>query len=684
MACTSGVFGRFGLVGAVTLLSTILGATAVPAEEKPGTLTDLSLEELLRVEVTSVSREREPLQRAAAAVYVIDAEDIRRSGATSIPDVLRMAPGVQVARVESNSWAISIRGFNEQFSNKLLVLIDGRSVYTPLFSGVLWDIHNVPLDNIERIEVIRGPGASLWGANAVHGIINIITKTAADVQGGFARLAGGNEERGHVTLRHGGALGDFGHYSVHASGFARDGGADPVSGDEQAGDWQNLDLGVRADLDFGDDRIMLTGGAFLGEVESRFNQFNTAAPGFFSSESQDMTRAGMHLHGRWSRTLGAGSEMALQGYYQYWNAGNAIAPIERHTLDVDFQHAFDWGGMQRITWGAAVRGTMSDVDSSPEIDFNDVPRYDYSLSAFLQDRIALVPDELDLIVGSKLEYDSFGGFEAQPSLRMAWSPAGRGTLWGAVSRAVRTPSQAEQDADLIANVIPAFTPLNPGPLPVLATIDRNGGFDSEELITFEAGWRGQLSPTFGLDLAAFYTLYDDIRGSEVLAPRMTTINGVTFLETPTRLVNNVEGHGYGLELVANWQVVPTWRLQSTYSYLRIDLEADGPGAVPLSFEVPEDSSPRHQAGLRSHWDITANLALDAQLKYVGRLRSLDVDDYVDLDLRLAWRPSEDLELGLVGRGLLHGRRMEFATPTFRAFSAVDQERSIHGYLTVRF
>lgn len=432
--------------------------------------------------------------------------------------------------------------------------------------------------------MIRAPGASLWGANAVHGIINIITKTAADVQGGFARLAGGNEERGHVTLRQGGAFGDSGHYSIHASVFARDGGSDPVSGDEQAGDWQNLDLGVRADLDFGDDRVMLTGGAFLGEVESRFSRFNTAAPCFFSSHARNMTRTGLHLHGRWSRTPGASSEMALQGYYQFWNTGNAIAPVERHTLDVDFQYAFDWSGRQRITWGAVVRGTSSDVGSSPDIDFNDVPRFDYSLSAFLQDRIALVPDELDLIVGSKLEYDSFGSFEAQPSLRMGLVAGGaRHALGCGLPRRTHTLAAGTgRGPDRQRNT--RLHAAQSGPAAGA------GDHRSERRLRFPGTdyLRGRLArsafPAFGLDLA----------------PRMTTVNGVAFPETPTRLVNNVEGHGYGLELVANWQVVPTWRLQSTYSYLRIDLEADGPGAVPISFEGPEDSSPRHRADLRFH------------------------------------------------------------------------------------
>ena len=665
-------------------LALILAAEPKASAQDLDELTELSLEELLDIKVTTVSRASESVLRAPAAVYVITNEDIRRSGVRNLPDALRLAPGVEVAKIENNSWAISVRGFNELFSNKLLVLVDGRSVYTPLFSGVYWDLHNPVLEDVDRIEVIRGPGASLWGSNAVNGIINIITKSSADTQGIFAEAGAGTEERGFGTLRYGGEFAEGGTYRVNASYFVRDEAVD-ANGDSTPGDWDAFDVGFRTDWRISEkDTLAVQGGLFRGSAEFQGN-VSSVVPPFVVSLSDDLGREGAHFLARWSRDLGERGEMHLQSYYDYFDNQRIVGGESRHTGDLDFQHSLTLGGQHRVTWGLGFRYTQTQTEDTPQVVYVRSTRDDQIISAFVQDRITIVPERFDLTIGSKFEYNTFSGLEIQPTVRALWTPTETASVWGAVSRAVRTPSHAELGAIGESAAFPPFSPENPGPVPAVISFVGSGGQESEKLITFEMGYRNQVTPEISLDITAFYSIYDDLRSGELGQPTFRLVNGLPQTFVPLFAGNGLEGDSIGLEFAGSWKVQNNWRVQTTYSYFDLDVELK-PGSTDFASAMStQGSSPRHQLGLRSYWDPTGDLAFDILVKLVDELKSLDVDGYVDLDVRLAWQPIENLEIGLVGQNLLENRRAEFGQVRgLLGVGQVEVERSGYGYVKFRF
>jgi iron complex outermembrane receptor protein len=481
--------------GAALLLTSYEGnaQTAPRTSSDIGALKQLAFEELFDIEITTVSRRPERLVEAASAIQVITAEEIRRSGAASLPEALRLASNLQVARVNSYNWAISARGFNAVTANKLLVLIDGRTVYTPLFSGVFWDVQHVMLEDVERIEVISGPGATLWGSNAVNGVINVITKNARDTQGALLSAGGGSFLNGFGSGRYGGTLGDDFHYRVYGMGFDH-GHTYLRSGAAAQDSWKLGQGGFRADLRPASGGSLSLLGNFYGGSEEL-------------TRTPDLTIDGQNLLARWTRPLENGGEVSAQMYWDRTHRRNpGIFSEALNTYDFEFQHRFSWGERHKLIWGSNYRLMADRVLNGPLPNFGFLPprRTMHLASGFLQDEFTLVPNELFLTIGSKFEYNSFSGFEVQPSLRLAWIPVANHTIWGAISRAVRTPSRI--DTDLVIPRTPPF-------------FIRGGGdrFDSETVMAYELGYRTELADRATLSVAAFFNDYEDIRSVEPIA-----------------------------------------------------------------------------------------------------------------------------------------------------------------------
>ncbi|HZW14700.1 MAG TPA: TonB-dependent receptor [Brevundimonas sp.] len=597
-------------------------------------LTRLSLEELSMVEVTSVSRRPEALADAAAAIYVISAEDIRRSGATSLPEVLRLAPNLNVQRVNAVDYAISARGFNGyETSNKLLVLIDGRSIYSTLSSGVFWDAHDVMLQDVERIEVISGPGGALYGSNAMNGVINIITRSAADTRGTLLSVGAGDDEA-NLALRHGGGLGETGAWRAWLTAHARGESRDPT-GPEANDDARGLRGGVRADWSAGENRLTLQGDVFDNEVSVNEDLLGT-----------DTHVRGANVLGRWSRPLADG-ELQVQAYYDRHEREEPGSLEQSDTWDLTVQHAMDYG-RHRLVVGAGHRVIDSRFAAAPGGALLDPPDRTLTLTnVFVQDQIALGAG-LTLTLGAKFEDNSFSGHEFLPNARVAWERPGGDLVWGAVSRASRTPNRIERDLTL-----PGF----------LVGAD----FRSETVTAYELGYRANPLPRMSFSINAFYNVYDDLR--------TVSITPVTFL--PLNLSNNGEAETWGVEAWGSYDVSPTWRLSAGASTLTKDYDATlTPDDISGLTSIGDD--PEYQILLRSQHDLTDAVELDVRLRAVDDL--LAIDGYVEADVRLGWRLTDRLELSLTGQNLIEDRRIETGDPVRgRAFG-----RSVYGALQVSF
>ncbi len=645
---------RHAFLGLLCLFTGLVSATPTELDDlrrQQAYLRSLSLAQLVELDVTSVSRRPQQLADAAAAIFVVTSEDIRRSGVTSIPEALRMVPGVQVARLDASKWAITARGFNNRFANKLLVLIDGRSVYTSLFSGVYWDEQDLMLEDVERIEVIRGPGATLWGANAVNGVINIVSKNSADTQGNRLVASLGSEEKGSISLRHGGALDDNrGHYRLYTKLFERDGGL-YADGGTANDDWRKASAGGRLDLRAGNgDNWVLDGRVYQGK-NGQFLTVPAAAPPFAQIITNPVLSKGGHLLGRWEGKRGGHSNLRLQGYFDHVVREDPAGFQRVNTFDLDFQHRYT--GIQRheLIWGLGLRYIDHQVTPGQIANPIDPGDHDLSLfSAFIQDEIALLDERLKLTFGSKFEHNDFTGFELQPNLRAAWKATRDSTLWGSVSRAVRTPSIFERDGN-----IPFYA--QPGALPLLASFNGSPGFGSESLIAYELGYRFNPDPTLNLDFATYYNDYDELTSAELGTPSLQP-GPPPYALQPFIADNLIEAQGYGIEAAIKWHPRSDLRFDLAYTWQMLDMSLKAGSTDQFSL-VYEGSDPRNQLSLRASWDPAADWELDAWLRYVDELPHLQVDAYLTLDLRAAWRPRPGLEISLVAQNLFDTPREEF-------------------------
>jgi iron complex outermembrane receptor protein len=637
-------------------------------------LTEMSIEDLMGVEVTTtVSRKAQRLSDTAAAVFVITAEDIRRSGVVSIAEALRMVPGIEVARLDANRYAITARGFNGNFANKLLVLMDGRTVYSPLYSGVFWDVQDTLLEDIARIEVIRGPGASLWGANAVNGVINIITKPANETHGGLLTAGVGTEEKGFGGLRYGAALGDTVNYRAYAKYFNRDNAVD-LQGDDNYDRLEVARGGGRLDWQASArDAVTFQGDYYDGRVANQ-GTYPLYDPPYVAEFQDNVPITGGNLLGRWQRTLSSSSDVIVQTYYDRTERPVVLLSETRDTFDLDFQHRFGVGRRQEILWGAGYRLTQAHLVNGPAVMFSDDERQDQLFSFFVQDEIALWPEKLSLLLGSKFEENDYTGFEVQPNARLLWNAHPQHTFWGAVSRAVRTPSQAEHDTILTRYVFP-------GTPETLVRFYGNEDFESEELIAYELGYRYVPEERLSLDLALFYNDYDKLRTAQLGAPFLE-VGTPPYVVVPLYVDNQMKGHTYGAELALEFRPWQWWRLKGAYTYLKMDLQNYATSTDPSS-EAAEGEVPRHQVSLLSYLDLPGNWGLDLWGRYVDDLPAQGISDYFTLDARLSWHPTARLELALVGQNLLEEKHQEYA-PEYIEFTAAEIERSVYVKVTWQF
>ncbi|MDQ0466764.1 iron complex outermembrane receptor protein [Caulobacter ginsengisoli] len=623
----------------------------VSAPETLADLRQLSIEDLANVDVSSVSKTAQPLSNAPAAIYVITRDDILRSGATTLPEILRLAPNLQVARITATSYAVSARGFNGSAADKLLVLIDGRSVYTPFSHGVFWDSQDVLPEDIDRIEVISGPGATLWGANAVNGVINILTRRSSETQGVSLRAGGGDREQ-FASLQYGGTLGDGLTYRIYADGM-RQTGNETATGQDARDGWSRRQAGFRLDWSGADDLITLQGDVYKGSEEQ------ATAPLF-----ADLANSGGNLMARWTRTLSSGGTLQVQAYYD--QIERSVPGRYRDTLrtyDLDVQHSFSLGGRHQIVWGGGYRLTEDDfpiAPSPPKTQFFDPVSSRQTLTnLFAQDAITLTPT-LTLTLGLKLENEPYVGLEPLPNLRLAWKPTNTTLLWLGVSRAVRSPSRLDRD----------FVEVHG------ATVFLTGrDFQSESLVAYQLGYRGQPSARSSVSVSAYYNVYDDLRSFEL------TGGGL-----PIVFANRMEGEAYGIEAWGAYQMTDWWRLSGGFTWLHKDLRYR-PGSANLVSTDIAGNDPDYQASVRSMMDLGSGVTLDLDVRRIGELPDPVSPAYTELGARVRWAVSDSVEIALTGVNLLNDRHLEFGSASANVqlgATGIESARSVSVDLRWRF
>jgi iron complex outermembrane receptor protein len=588
-------------------------------------LAKLSIEELMNIEVTSVSKREQKLSRVSAAVFVITQDDIRRSGSTNIPDVLRMVPGLDVAQIDGSAWQISSRGLNSQFADKLLVLIDGRTVYSPLFAGVYWDVQDVPLEDIERIEVIRGPGASVWGANAVNGVISIITKGAKETQGRLVTAGGGSHEPGFGLTQYGGSFGQATSYRFFIKGLDYD-SFSSLSGQDGLDGSHLLHGGFRVDSTLSNQDSLTVQGDLYGGTEGE--RINTVAltPPFGKVLALSTDVSGGNALGRWGHTFSPHSSTSLQIYFDQTDRDAVVAGEKVNTFDIDFQHHVGWGSRQDFVWGVGYRYFSYKTTPSLSVSFNPTSGGQQLFTSFVQDEIMLKPDRLYVTIGAKVEHNDFSGREFQPTARIAWSLTDKHMLWAGYSRARRTPSPTDRGLRINIAAFPG-----PGGLPALLTVMGNPNAVSENLDAFDSGYRTQLRSDISLDLAIFFNRYGNLRTIEPGTPFMELDPLPRHLNVPTVIANQMHGETHGLEMAVNWKATDRWTISPGYAFERIHLGLGDASHDANSVATGEGSSPHIQAQIRSHLALSRRLEWNTSAYFVGQLPAQEVPSYTRLD-----------------------------------------------------
>lgn len=623
----------------------------------PPRLTELTLEQLGEVRITSLSKLPDEAWRTPGAIHVITAEEIRRSGATSIPEVLRLAPGIEVARADADHWSIGVRGFGDQFSKSLLVLIDGRSIYTPLFAGIYWPAHDTLLQDVERIEVIRGPGGIVWGANAVNGVINIITKRAADTRGALATLGAGNVDEGIAAVRYGGGSGNL-DYRVWGKAFSRN----PLSHANGAtyDAWWMGQSGFRADWTPRPGESLTVQGDASGGRHGQRVMVSTFAPPGIVRLDDPVEVSGGNLALTWQRQLGAGNELQVQAYYDRtdWQASHFAEA--RNTGYVDVVHAVALGRRHRATWGVGARWSAGDFSPTvASLDFSprgETARY---YNGFLQDEFQLVPRRLALTGGVKVEHNSYTGVEVQPTARLMWTPGERHAFWTAVSRSIRTPSRIERSIR-VSSFNSFVTVPGVAIFPVFLRVTGNEAFESEKVVGFEAGYRTLAIPRLYVDVSAFRHDWADLasfgRGATLF--EATPAPAHVVVEAP--YVNGVEGATNGVEIAPDWRPLSAVQIKGSYSLLLFDLKSRPISVDANAVARYEGSSPRHQVRTQLRVTMPRATEIDVAYRFVSELPMRNTPRYHAVDLRLGWSPRPGLELAVNGRDLLDPHHVEFA------------------------
>ncbi|GAB4222831.1 MAG: TonB-dependent receptor plug domain-containing protein [Gammaproteobacteria bacterium] len=620
-----------------TLATSSITHTEVSASENPqneniNTLKNLTLEQLASVNIVSAAKVAQKASNTAAAIYVITQEDIQRSGLNSIPEILRLAPGVNVAQIDANKWAINIRGFNGRFADNLLVLIDGRSVYTPLFSGTFWDVQDLPLDNIERIEVIRGPGGAIWGANATNGVINIITKSAKDTQAKYVKVGTGNKEKRFATLQYGSHYGAHTFYRGYIKYFNND-TFERVSGGAATDEFEMTRGGFRVDWENNNDELTLDGTIYDGRPDDT---------SLTSASKLSWDVSGGSLQASWIHHISETSNLAIKSYYARETRESRLFAEDRDTVDVNFYHNFTLLKRNAIVWGADFRVTNDDITNASNFGFLPDSRRDELISAFIHDDISIINDYLHFIVGGKFERNDYTGSEFQPNARLLFTPDDKQQIWLAYSRAVTTPNRTTDNIYIINST---------------NTLRGNQRLRSEILYAHELGYRLQATEQLTLDIATFYNRYERLFSFELqsITPGVPPVANFA-------LGNELKAETYGTEVAANAQITRAWQIKAAYSWLKLNLHRTQASRDTRANEMRiEQESPEQQFNIRSHWDLSHHVSMDSALYYVDSLGANNIPSYTRVDVGLSWQPYPELTTRLGIRNLLDRHHPEFAS-----------------------
>lgn len=652
---------------------------------------ELSLQQLLDVEVTSVSRQAQPLSNSPAAIYVITDEDIKRSGATSIPQALKDVPGLHVAQIDSQKWAVSSRGFNGRFNNKLLVLMDGRTLYSPEFSGVYWEMQDTLMADIDRIEIIRGPSAAMWGANAVNGVINIVTKHSAETLGGYAELGVGDYEQGFVGFRYGGKLTENATARGYAKSFKRDSldlnqvDMDPalhmlMMGLDTDNAWSEQQAGGRIDINLPDSAatLQLSSDVYQTKINHVFHVPVITAPYIqFNRDSVDAT--GWNVLAKYNKALSATSEYSLQSYFDYVRRDEVLFGFTTKTLDLEFQHQFKPGGNHNVIWGLGYRHISDELDAHPTITNNHEATSTNLWSAFVRDEISLVEDTLWLTLATRIEHNSYTDVEWQPNARLMWKLNDQHKLWSSVAYSVRTPSRAENDVNISFGVIPPFIAPNVTPFPVVLELQGQDNYESESLLTYEFGYRFAPTSSFSLDSTIFYNHYDDLRGAKEAAPDLASVP--SFIVQGLQFTNDQDGHSYGFELSSQWLATNTLKFKLNYGFINSEFS---------DMQSQNTTAPKHIGSLNADWAVHKDVDINATWRYVDDAAILDgavgskkmLDSFHGVDLGVNWHISPDVTLSAYGKNLFYGAHVESEAELFHVPYRVAP--SYYGKITVQF
>lgn len=661
-------------LGFLVLAGIVPSLCAQDPTPTPIDLGQASLEDLMNIQVTSVSKREEKLSRAAAAVFVISSEDIRRSGATNIPDLLRMVPGVDVEQISANAWAISIRGFNSRYSNKVLVLIDGRTVYDPFFSGTFWDQLEMPLENIDRIEVIKGPGATVWGANAVNGVISIMTKSSKDTKGGLVTAGAGSQTRAVGELQYGGNAGPDGTYRVFGSYFGIGNSASQTGG-AASDNWQRSHAGFRSDWEFGaNDSLMVQGDLFANQEHETIGSL--VANPYDHNFNQSLDAAGGDALALWNHTFTASSQTSLQFYYDTYRRTDFASPSKVTTFDLDFHHHLSVGDRNNIVWGFGYRSDSMGIPPGYAVAFTSPWETKGLFNVFIQDEIR-ISDSVWFTIGGKLEHNGFTGFETEPSMRIVWAPpGGRQSVWAAASKAIRQPSPSDSSIDVTLESIP----LSAYSVEQVQLIG-NPLVRAERLHDYELGYRSELAKTLSLDISTFLSFYRDLESYSPLSPVIIPGSPV-IVEIPSVYGNAGHATDYGGEVYLTWKASSRWRISPGYSYLHstLWLGQSTEGTVASSSLATE--FPQNTFQVRSFYNLSRKTEFDQSLYYTARLPGGTIPGHARLDLRLGRKLGESTEISLVGQNLLRPRTLEYGD----SYGIIGTEfvRSVYGKISWRF
>lgn len=612
----------------------------------------MSIQDLLNIEVTSVSKTEQKISDTAAAVYVITQDEIRNSGATNIPDLLRMVPGMDVAQINSNTWAISARGFNGRYANNLMVLLDGRSIYLPTFGGVYWDVLDMPLEDIERIEVIRGPGGSTWGFNAVNGVISIITKKAGKTKGTMVEAGAGNLQPGFGIVQYGGAAGKEADYRIYSKYFSES-QLPGVTGGDGGDGWNILRGGFRLDSSLSTkDRMTFQGDVYTGK-EDQFVKVLPSLDASLQSVERSLDVSGGFIQATWNHQFSPRSASTLEIAYNRNQHGNQVNEGEE-ILNLDFQHQYKWTQRQDLVWGTSIYNSAVRTNGILAVSFNPPDTTVRVFGGFIQDEIALARDRLYLTIGAQLEHNRFSAFGLMPTVRTAWKIHQGKTFWAAISRAMNTPDLNETEMRL--NFTGFYAPN--GTLFVPALIGDLNHKDTVSL-DYEAGYRTTVTKHLSLDLAAYYDHYSRVDTTGPLAPFFESQPSPPHIVLPMTTQNLMAGETHGIEGFANWKLTDRLTLSPGYAFERIHMHLDPRSQDTSSVAEIEGSSPVNSAQLRSHVALPRRIAWDTSAYFVGRIQDPAVPSYTRLDSGITWQAGERLSFSAFGQNLLTGERLEY-------------------------